>query len=209
MVLSRLFVMKEVARVNAAMEKESRTIQNQFNSWSRQMTRYYINKKALASEWVVQQEAGTGKSLYFNSQTGTQQLEHPHMKIVRMKRKQEKKAFEACQKDRLSVMEGYKQQLLGGEERQRRACNAAREASFRSFYRAEREKEQKKREEEIVAKKVAETLRQEQIKLAQIEEQKAAQARRRVQANITQQVVKKEKNRGFWSGLFGRKKKKK
>merc|ERR1740130_521525 len=89
--------------------------------WDLDMTKYYLNKKPLKELWVPQYDDETQQTSYFNTDSGEKQDEHPHMKLVRAKRKQERRKGLKMLRERVSTLESYKERLRGGEARGRKA----------------------------------------------------------------------------------------
>lgn len=134
LMIMRLFVHSEMMRVEEEMQTEQKRFEKGWKCFNRDMSKYFLTKKRLAECWVEQTDSATYRITYFNTATGESQEEHPHIHIVRARRKQERSRGLAMLRERLSILEGYKVHLRAGEERELKQLHFQIEKLAQSSY---------------------------------------------------------------------------
>lgn len=121
LVLTSLYVGEETKKVESEISKEKNRFEETWIKWQKKALDYFLKQKKLADQWILQRDPGESSTYYFNVDTGRSQHEHPHLKLFKMKRKKEKARATEIIKDRLKLLNQYRDKLRDGELASRQA----------------------------------------------------------------------------------------
>ncbi len=115
---TRLFVSRELGRAVQEVGSERQRFETGWARWEKNLNKYYL-QRPLGGKWLVHVDRRSQQTLYFNTETGDNQTEHPGIALARAVRKSERTKAVRELRTRLVVLEEYIARLQQGEARER------------------------------------------------------------------------------------------
>jgi hypothetical protein len=117
--VTELSLAREVAAQKDSSARETQSVAKQFAEWNRGMREHFLKKRALPRHWLPQVDRQSGKTYYFNLNTGAISQAHPMQNVVDEVYKQQRGQADQQLQQRLRQKFHEQQQLRERVEQQR------------------------------------------------------------------------------------------